>query len=130
MQLRVLLVDDETAVRSAFRTVLRLALPQSEIREASSLAAAREALSTETFDLLISDVVLEEPDAGWQLAREAQARGVPVLLVSGDTHAPERGTGEPVPLVSKMEFAYTNVADLVTCALATQRRDPPGSARS
>lgn len=120
MGLRVLLVDDEPPMRAAIRNWIRSKLRDSEVIEAGSLESALRAMEAGRPDLVLTDVVLELPDAGWHLARAARTQGVPVLLMSGDEQAPERGASDELPLLTKRELIERDFAELVTCVLASQ----------
>lgn len=57
MTVRFLIVDDHPLFREALQLAIQSAYPQAEIVEASSIAAAREALADERpFDLLLLDL--------------------------------------------------------------------------
>jgi DNA-binding NarL/FixJ family response regulator len=57
MTVRFLIVDDHPLFREALQLAIQSAYPQAEIVEASSIAAAREALADEQpFDLLLLDL--------------------------------------------------------------------------
>jgi two-component system KDP operon response regulator KdpE len=84
--LRILLVEDETVNRALLRAVLRSELGARlgplELVEASTLAAAREALRAHAPDVIILDVRLPDGD-GLDLARAlaGEATNRPAVLV-------------------------------------------------
>jgi signal transduction histidine kinase len=79
---RVLLVDDDAAVRSTTRRVLEGA--GYEVVDVASARAALEATATQTFSVVITDVVMPG-ESGTVLAQRLAERGstCPVLFVSG-----------------------------------------------
>ena len=79
--LRILVVDDESAVRAALR--LGLEAEGWEVAEAGSSAELFAALERAPFDLVTLDLVLGAED-GLDLARRLRARrNVPVLMITG-----------------------------------------------
>lgn len=81
--LRVLLVEDDPEVMEVARAFL--AALKCEVRACVNAQEALHMLGRESFDLLVSDVLLGPGMRGNELAVEAQRRrpGLPVLLVSG-----------------------------------------------
>jgi len=80
---RILLVDDDTAVRLVFLEILFDA--GYEVDTARSFAAGSAILdSGHPFDLLITEGRFAE-GPGSALADKATERGMPVLVVTGDT---------------------------------------------
>lgn len=118
--MRILVVDDDAKARALLRRSLLARLPSSEVVECDSLEGALATLDSGAVDVVVADVVMESPDAGWQLARRARAQGIPVLLASGVAGAADLGDGGTVPLVSKLELTGDGVADLLACVIATQ----------
>jgi DNA-binding response OmpR family regulator len=97
--LRVLFVDDQLDICDLVALFLR------ERGFATTTAGhgstARHLLAGETFDVLILDAVLPD-ECGLELANFAHARGIPVLLVSGEPNAIRRNDqGERYPLLPK-----------------------------
>lgn len=79
---RILLVDDDTAIRLVFSEILFDA--GYEVDTAHSFAAGNAILeSGHLFDLLITDGKLDG-EGGSALADRAHARGIPVLVVTGN----------------------------------------------
>jgi two-component system KDP operon response regulator KdpE len=80
MTLRVLVVEDDQAIRSLLQSTL--AVEGFEVRTAVSLSEARALLRHDPPDLVLLDLGLPDGD-GSELARDAcQLGGVPVLVVS------------------------------------------------
>lgn len=80
---RILLVDDDTAVRLVFLEILFDA--GYEVDTAHSFAAGSAILDTShPFDLLITDGRFDG-GTGSALADKAFERGIPVLVVTGNT---------------------------------------------
>ena len=77
--MHILIVDDDGLMRAALKTYFESSLEGLRVSEAETAARASALLDTpgHPYDLLVVDVLLETPDAGWQLARTARARGVP-----------------------------------------------------
>ena len=102
---RILLVEDEPAVRELTRELLE---PHGyTVREAANGDdALRIALSEDAIDILVTDVVMPGM-SGPQLAREIERRSpdVKVLFVSGYAAPDEAGT----PLVPYLQKPYTTV---------------------
>jgi two-component system KDP operon response regulator KdpE len=77
---RILLVEDEALNRTLVRAVLSRAedaeVREAEVLDATSLAAARDWLSTTDIDLVLLDMNLPDGN-GLELAREIATDGVP-----------------------------------------------------
>ncbi len=88
---RVLLVDDEPSILQALTRVLRLTREPWDVHVAPAAAPALEALQTQDFDLLVSDVHMPGKD-GLQLLGEVRAlertRDLPVIILTG-AHDPD-----------------------------------------
>jgi CheY-like chemotaxis protein len=80
---KVLLVDDEEAILHLLETIL--GLHDFAVTTASSAREALEILSTQNFEIVMSDLRMESPLAGLAVARAAtQLRPRPlVLLLTG-----------------------------------------------
>ena len=81
--LRILVVDDDESVLRACARILG-EIPEAEIVPQKSGNAATEQLSTESFDMLISDIQI--PDvSGLELTKIAHQRdpNLPVILITG-----------------------------------------------
>ena len=89
---RILVVDDEPAVRDLTVEILR----RSGYRPhgVASARHALEALQGESFDLVVSDVVMPEM-TGVELLYELRERRheLPVVLMTGGSQEPERTAG-------------------------------------
>ena len=88
MKARVLFAEDQAAIRELFSEVLR-----REGLSVTSCATAHEAcdrIAAEPFDLVITDMRMENPRAGYQVIRAAQklTHPLPVVLL----------TAFPIPL--------------------------------
>lgn len=83
---RILVVDDEAMVRSVLRRLL--SLRGHEVAEAASAAEGLDAAAASPFDLVITDQGMPQM-SGREFARALHARGggIPVILLTGDTHA-------------------------------------------
>ncbi len=79
----ILIVDDEASIRLTFEMFLARE-GYGPIVTASTLAEAIEAIKTHTFDLIISDIVLEG-ERGTDLLRKIRETGIecPVVMVTG-----------------------------------------------
>ena len=79
---KILLVDDEGAIRSLVRVVL--ASDDREFVEACNGTEAQEILETSEFDLVISDVIMPDCD-GIELVMAIRRKlpKVPVIVMSG-----------------------------------------------
>jgi DNA-binding NtrC family response regulator len=88
---KILVVDDEPAVRDLTVEILR----RSGYRPhgVASATHALEALEQQSFDLVVSDVVMPEM-SGVELLFELRARRheLPVVLMTGGSPEPERTT--------------------------------------
>eukprot|EP01037_Dinobryon_pediforme_P005275 gene5274-5328_t len=80
---RILLVEDQPALRATLARALRL--NRFEVEAIGTLLAARQCLSQQHFDILLSDVSLENSDDGFVLARWARNLfpSLPIVLMSG-----------------------------------------------
>jgi len=72
MKRRVLLVDDDAAVLATLKAVLELNL--FEVDTATSGTEAREKLTSQEYDIVITDVRMETEDAGFEVLRLAHAQ--------------------------------------------------------
>jgi len=78
---RVLVVEDHPDIRSLLSQLLQEA--GYEVVDAWTFAEAKTKLERESFDLLISDVVIPGGGQGTDLIEVARSRGVKYLLVTG-----------------------------------------------
>ncbi len=83
---RILVVDDETMVRSVLSRLL--AMKGHRVSEAGSGPEALEVLQAESFDLVFTDQGMPEM-SGRELARAIRSAmpGLPIVLLTGDTDA-------------------------------------------
>lgn len=79
---RLLIVDDELAIRMALKTAF--ARERMEVSEASCGTEALALLKTQEFDLIVLDIMMEHID-GYAILQQLRADGVmtPVLMLSG-----------------------------------------------
>ena len=80
----ILITDDDAEIREAMRIILEA--EGHDVREADGSQACRDALAAGKPDLLILDVMMETPDAGFQLSYEladSEFKDVPILMVTG-----------------------------------------------
>jgi DNA-binding response OmpR family regulator len=79
---RILVVDDDPDI--TFALSLYLKRDQHEVRTAATRAEAMEALTAFTPDLIILDVMLEQPDDGIAMAQELKRAGsaVPIIMLT------------------------------------------------
>jgi len=83
---RILIVEDEPLV--AFDNEYMLAEAGYEVvATVDSFAAAAEAIAAGPIDLVLTDITLAGEGDGFDVARAAAAKGVPVLIVTGDCTA-------------------------------------------
>jgi PAS domain S-box-containing protein len=121
---RILLVEDNPAVRGVASTSLRRA--GYKVTEASDAEAALEIFQRDTtqFDLLISDAVMPGMSGPELIALVVKLRpGLPILLMSGysETVLTQHGIGDDVSLVSK-PFTPSELAKHVREKLDGKRR--------
>ncbi len=79
---KILLVDDEESIRTMVRAVL--SNPEYTFSEASNGVEAQEILEKETFDLIITDVIMPDCD-GIELVMSVCKKlpGIKVIVMSG-----------------------------------------------
>jgi CheY-like chemotaxis protein len=78
--MRVLIVDDETSILGLLRTVLES--EAFEVHTARSAAEAKSRLQQTTFDLVLTDMRMETPIAGYDVVRAArQLERSPVVVI-------------------------------------------------
>ncbi len=94
----ILIVDDDLDFLNVLRTALEAR--GHRVRAAESARAARELVQARRPDLVVADLMMEEPDAGFSLCHyiKRQDPTIPVLLVTGVTAETglrfDAGTGE------------------------------------
>ena len=67
---RILIVDNQTAILGLLKSVLELAL--FEIETARSAAEAKSLLAEKPFDIVMTDMRMETPTAGYDVIRAAR----------------------------------------------------------
>ena len=78
--LRILIVDDEAAIIGLLKTVLESS--SFEVHVAKSAADAKSRLDESTFDLVLTDMRMETPLAGYEVVRAArQIRPRPATVI-------------------------------------------------
>jgi DNA-binding response OmpR family regulator len=79
---RILVVDDDPDI--TFAVSLYLRREQHEVRTAASRAEAMEALKDFPPDLMILDVMMEQPDDGIAMAQELRRAGLtfPIIMLT------------------------------------------------
>lgn len=68
---RVLLVDDDASVLKLFKLLLEL--NKFSVETATSAAEAKQALTQEKFEMVITDLRMESPSAGFEVVRAADS---------------------------------------------------------
>jgi DNA-binding NtrC family response regulator len=79
----ILIVDDETTIRTSLRLVLQSV--GYKVATASSAREATELLARQYFDMVLTDVRMETPTAGFEVLRSARRHhpSIPVALLTG-----------------------------------------------
>jgi two-component system, response regulator PdtaR len=83
---RILIVEDEPLVAFDNEYMLQDA-GYEVVATVDSFAGAAEAIAAEQMDLVLTDITLAGEGDGLDVARAAAAKGVPVLIVTGDCTA-------------------------------------------
>jgi PAS domain S-box-containing protein len=83
MSARILVIDDEEAIRFTFERFLRAA--GHLVATAGSYREALERINETTYDVVFADIILED-GTGIEILREIKAKGLtcPVIMVTGD----------------------------------------------
>ncbi len=77
---RVLLVDDDASIVQLFSTVLEM--NGFAVTKAQSATDARAAIARESFEIVITDMHMETPTAGFEVVRAARERSPrPIIVV-------------------------------------------------
>lgn len=77
---RVLLVDDDASIVQLFSTVLEM--NGFAVTKAQSAAEARSAIAQDSFEIVITDMHMETPTAGFEVVRAARERSPrPIIVV-------------------------------------------------
>lgn len=103
MRLRVLVVDDEPSILMTLELVLRT--EGFEVDTASSGKIAKSVLAQKAFDLVLTDLSLETPEAGYEVVRTAREQtirpatlvisGFPDLLMTWESEGADGGLQKP-----------------------------------
>ena len=118
---RILLVDDDDDVRTAAAAMIE-ELGYS-VRAFARGAEALEALSTQRFDLLITDVVMPGMN-GFEVAKRARELGIgPVLLATGYVDVHEFGEQLDSAWVIRKPFRMAELASRIRAALSSDPTD-------
>ena len=118
---RVLVIDDDDAIRTVVREALRR--EGYQVKTAGSLAAAAAALAEAPPDLIVTDVALPDGDALDALPRLRAQADVPVIVLSARNtlttavRATEGGAFEYLP----KPFDLGELTRAVAAALAVSR---------
>jgi len=114
---RVLLVDDDPASRLTLQTILKAG--GYHVESAASAAEAFSKLDEQEYELVLSDLRMESPEAGYRVlshARRMDYRPATALLTT--YHGPNEGslrTGEPVLIEPEdVPGLLTKIANLIS----------------
>ena len=112
---KILVVDDDPDMVAACRMVLER--EGYEVESASNAADGLAAVETLRPDLLVLDVMMEEPDDGLRVARELRRRGhdLPILMLTSVNQAMNVQIGKDEEIVPVDEFLEkpADPADLI-----------------
>jgi two-component system, OmpR family, response regulator MprA len=126
---RVLVVDDDPALRRSVARILSLA--DYDVAFAAGGAESLEVLARERFSLVVLDVAMPPPD-GVEVCRTIRARGddTPVLMLTARASVPERVDGLESGADDYLVKPFA-VEELLARVRALLRRAPvdPGSKR-
>lgn len=101
---KILVVDDDPDMVAACRMVLER--EGYEVESASNAADGLAAVEALKPDLLVLDVMMEEPDDGLRVARELRRRGhdLPILMLTSVNQAMNVQIGKDEDIVPVDEF--------------------------
>ena len=101
---KILIVDDDPDMVEAGRIVLER--EGHTVESASNYSEGLAALAKTDPDLLILDVMMEEPDDGLRFARQARRQGnmLPILMVTSVNRAMGLQIGKDAEMVPVDEF--------------------------
>jgi DNA-binding response OmpR family regulator len=119
MTRRILIVDDELTVLLTLKAVLELS--GFEVVTAASAAEAKLRLGADTYDLVITDLMMEHERAGFDVlrcAREQSYRPAVAIL----TARPDLGTDWKEQGASNLLIKPTNTPELLECIEALLAR--------
>ncbi|HKE07754.1 MAG TPA: response regulator, partial [Candidatus Acidoferrum sp.] len=124
MSRRILLVDDELALLLTLKAVLELS--GFEVVTAASAAEAKRRLGAETYDLVITDLMMEHETAGFEVVRFARKQSyrpaVAILTACCDLGRDWKQQG-----ASSLLIKPTNAPELLECieALLSRQQNTP-----
>jgi DNA-binding NtrC family response regulator len=130
MMWRVLVVDDDVAVCATLEHLLKRA--GNEVRSAVNVSHAFQLAEAESFDLLISDLVMPQQDGVAVIRRfRTMFPRMPIVAMSGgarlgtpDTLAAARGAGADELL--RKPFTMESLMAAAEAAMAKEKRRPEG----
>jgi CheY-like chemotaxis protein len=101
---KILIVDDDPDVVAASRLVLER--EGYAVESAATAGAGLQAVEDLNPDLLVLDVMMEEPDDGLRLARELRRRGysLPILMLTSVNRATGMSIDKDEEIVPVDEF--------------------------
>ncbi|MEZ5352148.1 MAG: response regulator [Bryobacteraceae bacterium] len=112
---RVLIVDDNPAARLTLQTVLRAGGYWVDC--AASAAEAYGKLDDREYELVLSDLGMELPDAGYRVlahARGLDYRPATALITMQSSHEASTGVGRTLVETEDVEGLLSRVADLIS----------------
>lgn len=79
---KILMVDDDQDFISACQTILEA--QEYSVETANNVSQAESKLESETFDLILLDIMMESPDDGISLAHKLKKNGLktPIVMLS------------------------------------------------
>jgi len=107
---RILVVDDDPDIVEACQLFLRRA--GHEVEGAGSRKQGMERLERSSPDLLILDVMMEEPDDGFTMAQDLRRRGedLPILMLTSVANASGLAFDKDVDMVPVDDFQTKPIA--------------------
>lgn len=78
---RILVIDDERAIRSTLRDILEY--EKYEVEEAADGMIALEKISQDSFDLILCDIKMPEVDGIEVLEKASEITDTPIVMISG-----------------------------------------------
>jgi CheY-like chemotaxis protein len=114
---RVLLVDDNPTSRLTLQTVLKAG--GYNVESAASAAEAVEKLDASVYELVLSDLWMESPEAGYRVIAHAKTmdyKPATAILTTYQTHsAVARNVGDPLLVEPQdVEGLLTKIAHLIS----------------
>lgn len=102
---KIAIIDDDPDIVEAIRTLLEL--NGHEVVSASDIDTGYELVSNEKPDIVILDVMMQEPDDGFYLAMKLRKNGfsMPIIMLTSVAKATgmDFGTGGSVPVNEFLE---------------------------